>query len=327
LCSPHDDRCIVSLLSIFATAILPIVAIATAGFLLGSTRDVEAGSLNTVTVYVLVPALVFHTLTTTELGGETLVSIAVGVFLFTGVMATLAQGTGTALGNAEPLLGTFVLVSVFSNAGNYGIPVSEFAFGSLGRSTAVVYIVAQSVAMYTLGVYLAARGDGSDWREGMRAIFAIPLIYTVVAALAARWLGVVPPADTAVMETLKLVGDSAIPVMLLILGIELAETDYSAAALQVTPAVGLKMLVAPVVAVGIATVVGFENQTVARVFVLECAMPAAVTTLILTGEFAGETAGDLAATEYASTAIFVSTLVSVPLLTGLIAVLQSGMIL
>ena len=316
-----------SLLSIFATAILPIVAIAAAGFLLGKTKDVDVGSLNTVTVYVLVPALAFHTLTTTELGGGTLVSIALGVFLFTGIMATLAQGTGTLLGNTEPILGTFVLVSVFSNAGNLGIPVSEFSFGSLGRSTAVVYIVAQSIAMYTLGVYLAARGDDSDWREGMRAVFAIPLVYTVVAALLARSAGIVPPTDTAVMETLQLVGDSAIPVMLLILGIELAETDYSAAALQVTPTVGLKLLVAPVVAVGIATLVGFQNQTVARVFVLECAMPAAVTTLILTGEFAGETSDDLAATEYASTAIFVSTVISVPLLTGLIALLQSGLIL
>jgi len=32
-----------------------------------------------------------------------------------------------------------VLVSVFPNAGNYGIPVSEFAFGPAGRATAVVY--------------------------------------------------------------------------------------------------------------------------------------------------------------------------------------------
>jgi predicted permease len=317
----------VSLLGIFATAILPIVAIAAAGFALGRLRDVDADPLNTVTVYVLVPALVFHSLATTSLGGGTLASIAVGVFLFTGVMAVLAEGTGRALGETEPILGTFVLVSIFSNAGNYGIPVSEFAFGAVGRSTAVVYIAAQSVAMYTLGVYLAARGDGEDWRSGMRAIFAIPLIYTVVAALAARYLGVVPAADTATMETLKLVGDSAIPVMLLILGIELADTDYSAAAIRVTPAAALKMLVAPVVAVGIAFLIGFQNTTVARVFVLECSMPAAVTTLILTGEFASSVPDGMDATEFAGTAIFLSTVVSVPLLTGLIALLQSGVVL
>jgi predicted permease len=316
----------VSLLSIFATAILPIVAIATAGFVLGRVREVDADPLNTVTVYVLVPALVFHSLATTDLAGQTLVSVAVGVFLFTGVMTLLSEGSGRLLGESEPILGTFVLVSVFSNAGNYGIPVSEFAFGETGRATAIVYIVAQSVMMYTLGVYLAARGGEGDWRAGVRAVFAIPLVYAVAAALLARWLAVLPPADAAAMETLKLVGDSAIPVMLLILGIELAETDYSAAMLRVTPAATLKMVVAPLVAVGVATVVGFQNQTVARVFVLECAMPAAVTTLILTGEFTEAAPEGIEATEYAGTAIFLSTVVSVPILTVLIALLQAGVI-
>jgi hypothetical protein len=314
----------VSLLSIFGTAILPIVAIAAVGFALARFREVEAGSLNTVTVYVLVPALVFHSIATSSLGGRTLASIALAVFLFTGVMVGLAEVVGRGLGETEPVLGSFVLVATFANAGNYGIPVSEFAFGAVGRSTAVTYIVAQSVAMYTLGVAVAARGEGDDWRSGVRTVFSIPLVYAVAAALAARWLGVLPPADAAAMETLKLVGDSSIPVMLLILGIELADTDYGAAALSVTPAVALKMLVAPVVAVGVALLVGFENPTVARVFVLACAMPAAVTTLILTGEFAG---GEGAATEYTGTAILVSTLLSVPLLTVLIALLQSGSIL
>lgn len=313
-----------SLLGIFATAIFPIVAIAAVGFALGRLREVRVDPLNTITIYVLAPALVFHSLTTTALGGGTLLSIAAAVFLFTVVMWLLADGTGRILGKTEPILGSFVLVSIFPNAANLGIPVSEFAFGSVGRSTAVIFIAAQSVAMYTLGVYLAARGEGDDWHSGLRAVFEIPLIYIVAAALFVRYLGVAPPADAALMETLKLVGDSSIPVMLLILGIELADVDYGAAILQVIPAVGMKLLLAPVVAVGIAFLVDFRNPTVARVFVLECAMPTAVTTLILTGEFAEAVPDGMDATEFAGTVIFVSTIVSMPLLTGLIALLQSG---
>jgi predicted permease len=160
----------------------------------------------------------------------------------------------------------------------------------------------------------------------LRAIFEIPLIYTVAAALLARYLGIVPPADAAHMETVKLVGDSSIPVMLLILGIELSDVDYGAAVLTVTPAVGLKMLLAPLVGIGVALLVDFQNPTVARVFVLECAMPTAVTTLILTGEFAEEVPDGIDATEFTGTVIFVSTLVSMPLLTGVIALLQSGIL-
>jgi len=320
----------VSLLSIFGTAILPIVAISAAGFVLGRRRDVDPGGLNTITVYVLLPALVFHSLATTDLGGETLAGIAIAVFVFTGVMTLLAEGVGRSLGESEPVLGTLVLVSVFPNAGNYGIPISEFAFGSTGRSTAVVFIIAQAVAMYTLGIYVAARGEDGDWREGVRSVFTLPLIYALLAALVASWLGVLPPADNASMEAVRLVGDSAIPVMLLILGIELAETDYGAAALRVTPAVSLRMLVAPVVAVGVVLLVGafvpMGSETVRRVFVLECAMPAAVTPLILTGEFTGDASGDLDPMAYASTTILVSTLLSIPLLTVLITLLQAGLI-
>jgi len=316
----------VSLLSIFGTAILPIVALAGVGYLLARVTGVAADGLNTITIYVLAPALVFHSIATTELGARTLAAVGVGVLLFTAVMAVVAEGVGRGLGETEPLLGSLVLVSIFANAGNYGIPVSEFAFGDVGRATAVVYIAAQSVAMYTLGVYLAARGDGRDVREGLTTVFTIPLVYAVLAAILLRTLGAVPPADTAAMETVGLVGDSAIPVMLLILGIELATTKLGTATFRVTPAVVLKMAVAPVVGVGVALLVGFENPDVARVFVLECAMPSAVTTLILTGEFSGPAAGDLGATDYASTTIFATTVLSVPMLTGLIALLQAGVI-
>ncbi|MFW5935073.1 MAG: AEC family transporter, partial [Halolamina sp.] len=57
-----------SLLSIFASAILPIVLIAAVGVVLGRVKDVEPGPLNTAVVYVLAPALVLHSLMATELG-------------------------------------------------------------------------------------------------------------------------------------------------------------------------------------------------------------------------------------------------------------------
>ncbi|MHB9287097.1 AEC family transporter [Halobacteriales archaeon Cl-PHB] len=313
-----------SLLSIFGSAILPIVAIAASGFALGTWRNTEATSLNTISIYVLMPALVFDSLATTTLSSTTLLSISLGVVLFTAVMMVLAEGTGRLLAQDASVLGSFVLVSVFANSGNYGIPVSEFAFGTVGRSTAVVYVVAQSVVLYTLGVYVVARGDGDSWQQGVRSVMGTPLVYTVVLALAARWAGVLPPADAAAMETIAMVGNAAIPVMLLVLGIELTKIDYGSAMLRVSPAAVLKLLVAPVVAVGVALLLGFRNPTVARVFVLECSMPAAVTTLILTGEFASGGADNVDATAYASATIFVTTLLSVPVTTVLIAILQSG---
>ena len=313
-------------LSVFTTAILPIVAVGGVGYLLGSLRDVETGPLNTVVVYVLAPALVFHSLATTTLAGSTLVRITVAVVVFHLAAILVAEVAGRAVGASPTALAALILVTAFPNTGNYGIPVSNFAFGETGRATAVVALSVQAVLIYTLGVYVAGRGSAGGVAAGLRRVFSVPLVYAVVAALLARWLDVLPPADASAMSTLQLVGDSAIPVMLLVVGIQLARTDVGSTLSAVGGAVALKMVVAPVLGVGVALAVGFSDPVVARTFVLETAMPSAVTPIILVGEFAeGEVAG-VPVGEFVSTAIFATTLVSVVTLTAVIAILQTGVV-
>lgn len=318
----------VDLAGIFLGAVGPIVAIAAVGYVLDATRGVDPGPLNTVVVYVLAPALVFHSLAVTELDAATLLRLAAGVVAFTLAMWFVAEAVGRATGEREPLLSALVLVAIFSNSGNLGVPVSDFAFGDVGRQTAVVFLSVQSVLMYTLGVYAASRSAGSAGREGLRRVFRLPLVYAVLAALAARALGVVPAADGAAMESLQLVGDAAIPVMLLVLGVQLARTDTGAAVSRTGSAVALRLAVAPAVGLGIATLLGFGDPDVARVFVLETAMPAAVTPVILVTEFAADArAGGLTVPQYVSTSVLVTTLLSVPVLTLVIAVLRSGVVI
>ena len=314
-----------SLFSALTTAILPVLSVAGVGFLLGRYREIDVDPLAAVTLYVLMPALVFHSLVTTPISGGTAATLFAGVGLFTVVMVVAAEVVGRLVGEESPTLGSLVLSSAFPNAGNYGIPLSAFAFGGIGRSTAVLYIAAQSVLMYTLGVYVASRGASRSARDAVLTVFRLPLVYAVVLAGLVQLLGVVPPADSTAMQTLKLTGDSSIPVMLLLLGIQLANTTYGTAVSRTAPAVGLKLFVAPVAALGVALVIGLGGP-VGRVFVLECAMPAAVTPLMLTVEF-GESGGAVSAAEYVSTAIMVTTLASVLTLTALVAVLTSGSLL
>ncbi|QLG62967.1 AEC family transporter [Halorarum salinum] len=317
-----------ALLDIFVGAILPIVAIAGAGFVLGRLREVDPGPLNTAVVYVLVPALVFHSLATAPLSGETIAKLTAAVTAYVLGMVVVAEGVGRLLGESEPGLSALVLAATFPNSGNYGIPLSDFAFPAGGRPTAVLYLAIQSVLIYTVGVYVASRAGGRGGLSGVKRVLYVPLVWAVPLALGVRWLGVVPPVDGSAMRTLQLVGDSSIPVMLLILGIQLARTDYGTALSQAWVPSLLKMGVAPALAVGVALLVGFSDPTVARVFVLESAMPAAITPVILVAEFAGEgRIGGVSIAEYVSTIVLVTTLASLPVLTGLIALLQSGLVL
>ena len=314
-----------SLLGIFATAILPIVVVAAVGYALGRFNEVEPDALNTITVYVLAPALVVHSLATSSLTGGTILAIVVAVGLFTAVMVGIGELVGRLTGQTEPMLGAFVLVSVFPNTGNYGIPLADFAFGPTGRSVAVLVTALQAVLLFTVGIYIAARGGETSPLGDMKRVFGVPLVYAVVVALAARYLGVVPPADSTLMTTLELVGNASIPVMLLILGIQLAGVDTEGTLQPVGVAAALRLVVAPVVATLVVLLVGFGDSTVARVVVLLLATPTGVTTIILVGAFSSVGDG-LDPNEFTSATVLVTTVASVVSVTALVAVLQSGLL-
>ena len=323
--SLHGGHPIVSLLGIFATAILPIVGVAAIGFGLGRYKGVEADALNTITVYVLGPALVVHSLATSQLTGGTILGVVAAVGLFTAAMIAVGEVVGRVTGYREPLLGAFVLVSAFPNTGNYGIPLADFVFGPTGRGVAVLVTALQAVMLYTVGIYIAARGGESDPLTDMKRVFGLPFVYAVVVALAARWLGVVPPANSTLMETLALTGNASIPVMLLILGIQLSSVDAEGTLWPVGVASALRLVFAPVVAVGAVLLVGFENPTVARAVIVLLAAPTGVTTIILVGAFSTAESG-FDPGEFTSATVFVTTVVSVVTVTGLIAALEVGLL-
>jgi predicted permease len=159
----------------------------------------------------------------------------------------------------------------------------------------------------------------------MKRVLSFPLVYAVVGTLAARWLGVVPAASTAAMQTIQMLGNASIPVMLLILGIRLSNVEVDETITRVGVASTGKLFVAPLVGLGIALVAGFEDPTVARTFVLLTAAPTAVTPVILVGAFSDDS-GDTPPSQFVSTSVLVTTVVSVATVTLLIGVLQSGLL-
>jgi predicted permease len=316
-----------ALIGAFTNAVGPILGIAVVGYLLQQVANLDVGPLNTVGLYVLVPSLAFHSIVTTTLGGGEVLKLAVGVVVYAVVMIGLAWVVGKLTGTKGALMGALMLAAAFPNSGFVGIPLSEFAFGATGRTTAVLYLTVQSLVVYTLGVYIASSGADRGVREAVVEIFRLPLIYAIFAGVAIRALGIAPAADSAALETVGLVGNASIPVMLLILGIQLADTDVTAVTRSVAPA-ALKLAAAPFVALAIALGLGFADPTVAKVFVLESAAPAAVTPLALTIEYAEDiSTGEISAPEYLSTTIFVTTVASVGVLTVLVAVLQAGVLI
>lgn len=311
------------LLSVLVSTLVPVIVIVGIGFVFGRVQEISIVSLNAVTLHVFLPALVFYSFVTTPPGAGTSFTLVVAMIGFTLGMAGIARALGYALQESERVTGALVLTGAFPNVGNFGIPVARVAFGQTGQNVAVLFVVVQNVLIYSLGLYVASREKHTSGRQVLAQIVQFPVMYAVVLALAVGWLGVTPPA--VVMTTVGILGDAAVPLFLVILGLQMSQSISSGAISQVSPALVLKLAVAPVLGAAVVLALSFQDSEVANTFVLLCAGPTAISPLLLAQEFNGTDVTDgLSTPEYISSVIFVSLLLSIPVVGTLLVVFKTG---
>lgn len=314
------------LFDVFLTAVGPPLAIATLGYLLGRWREVDSESLSAVTIYLLLPALVFHSLVTMPIGGDTALSLVAAMVGFTAILAAVTVVVARVAGERGSVLSGATLAAAFPNVGNFGLPVATFAFGEVGRTTAVLFVLVQNILLYTLGVYYLSKSGGSAGRaSGVKRVLKLPVTYAVVAAGVVIAFDLVPPTTGSTMQSIKLMGDASIPLFLIILGLQIADMRPGQTVRRVLPTAGVKLLIAPVVAGAIAFVVGFGDTVAGHAFVVLAAGPAAVTPLVLTIEFTDDSAEGVSASEYVGTVILLTIFGSLPVVSGLILLFETGL--
>jgi predicted permease len=297
--------------SIFANDILPIFVVAAVGFALARFSDTNVKTLSAVSFNALSPCLVFDQLVRSSIGGGVFGRMVIFCILLTTVMGIVAWVAALPFRLNRQTLTSFLLVVMFSNSGNYALPVVLFAFGREALAYASVYFVASAIVTYTVGVGVAASGRG-DVRHVLKGIVRVPALYAVAAAGLVLVTQTVVPL--AIMRPVTLLGDAAIPVMLLILGMQLERAVMPNRPGIVALAVGLSLLVGPIV--GIALTMGLGLTGLARqVAIVGASMPAAVITTVLALEF------DLDPS-FATGAVFLSTILSPFTLVVLLAYLQ-----
>ena len=314
-----------SLGSVFTSAVAPPLAIAALGYLLGRWKDIDIEPLSTVTIYLLLPALIFHSLATIPLSGVTALGLVVVMCGFTAIMALTTAIVGSLFKESGTILSGAMLAAAFPNVGNFGIPVATFAFGDIGRTTAVVFSIVQNVLMYTLGVYVLSRnGDGNRARvAAVKRVFALPMTYAVIAAGGALAFDLVPPPDGPTMQAVEMMGNASIPLFLIILGLQIADMAPKSTVRRVLPTVTLKLLIAPVVAVSVGLATGLVDTTAGQAFIVLAAGPAAVTPLVLTIEFTDSTGDGLSPVDYVGTVILLTIAGCLPIVTSLILLFAS----
>jgi malate permease and related proteins len=269
------------LLAIFANDVLPIFLVAGVGFLAARFLRADVRTLSRVSFNALSPCLVFHLLVTSSVGADDFFRMgALAVITILGV-GVVARGAAAALGLDRATTVALLIVVMFSNSGNYGLPVVLFAFGKDALAHATVYFVVNAVAIYTLGVLLASSGHLS-LPAALKGMLKVPAVWGAVAAGLAMWLHIeVPPM---VMRPVELLSGAALPVMILVLGMQLERSSWPTRPGLVAAATALTLVVTPLIAWGAVGLLGIHG--VARqAAILQSGMPSAVLTTVLALEY------------------------------------------
>jgi hypothetical protein len=264
----------VSLVLQVAQIVAPVFLLAAIGYAwvrgLGWHYDVEFVTRLSMTLST--PCLIFMALMRSEVDPRLLRDT---------VLAALAAylAVGLAVWGLVRLLGldrqTYWAPITFGNTGNLGLPIALFAFGQVGFDMAVVVFAVMAIISFTFGVWVVA-GGGSP-ANAIRE----PLVWGTLAGslfLALGWS--VPPVVAA---SLDLVGQMAIPLMLITLGVAISRLQPRALGRAIwLCAAKLAICLAASLAVGL----WFDlPRTALGVLVLQVSTPVAVTSYMLATKY------------------------------------------
>jgi predicted permease len=212
---------------VLTNVILPVFFIIFLGFLLRRYGKGDLKTFSRAQLYVLSPALAFMSLAKAEADTPLILRVLLFIVCMEAVILALALGIGFLTKRDRTERQAIVITSVFMNSGFYGIPVCMLAFGEWGMIYATIFMVASSIIQSTAGIFLASMGRQST-RDAFVSIFKVPIIWAIILARLLVYLRALPPAP--LMKMINLLGESAIPLGLILLGMQLERIWLESAA-------------------------------------------------------------------------------------------------
>ena len=284
---------------IFALSVLEIVApvflLAGIGFIwvkLGFEYRIEF--VTRLAMTLAVPSLIFVSLVNTTLEPTALAAITLASLAAYASVSVVVLALVRIFGLDRQ---TYAAPLIFGNTGNLGLPLALFAFGHTGLAYAVVVFAVMAILSFTYGIWLVA-GTGSLGKAAKE-----PLAWATVAGAVFLWQGWKLP--TFANNTLDLVGQMAIPLMLITLGVAVA---------RLSPAGLLRPILLSLLKLGVCVPVAWAvamyfdlDHAAFGILVLQIATPVAVTSYMLAEKY-GADANAVAGLVVASTVIAIGAL-------------------
>lgn len=199
--------------------LFPVMALVCVGYAIGRWLKPDFRPINRINMDTFLPALVFSSLATMPLDTAQLPLIYASLIavLIPGIlMIPICKLGGWNFKAWAPL-------HMFRNSGNLAIPLFTYTFGETALSSAVLLFVVSACLHISLGLALLSRGGS------FRQIFTAPVFIATVVAMLFNLSGT--PVWKPLYEATALLGQAAVPVMLLSLGSQM--TNMRLAGLRV----------------------------------------------------------------------------------------------
>jgi predicted permease len=299
--------------SVFTHVLLPILVMFGFGWLIDRRSRLDLSSLVKLNIYLFVPAFIFVHVVDSNLSGGAAArimgftaSIIASMFLLSALVGRLMKYEP---GHTRALQ----LATMFYNSGNYGIPLMALAYPGVGPLLQVFIVLTQNISTFTVGLALAASTHRSGWRLALPMLRQVSL-WAVLSAVIVRLFHLPVQEVRWLWVPLQYISDALVAFALITLGVQLSQTKARQSLSRLGWALGLRLLVAPLIAAALVPVFGFKGQE-ATIMIVSSSFPTAVNTALIAHEFNADS-------HFAAAVVFYATLLSMITVTLLIALLR-----
>ncbi len=289
------------MISIFLKVIIPVIIIFFIGFIFGKKFSLDQRSFSSVSIYILTPCLVFISLLESkDFFKLSTLKIFISITILVAVTYTIIEMISRIFNIKKELKTILLLTLILPNTGNYGMPVVEYAYGKEALPIASILLIIYIFFTNTLGVYIASN-EKSNFKSAFSNILKIPVFYAMLIAIILSLFKVKLPEQ--ILAPIRAIGYSAIPVNLLLVGINLSNVKINKNLTSVIIISLIKLFIIPLAGFFILRIFKISGLEF-RVSMLQIAMPSAIYSSILATHFEGNE-------KLASEIVLVSLLISI----------------
>lgn len=237
----------------------------------------DAKPLNTLLIYVALPALVFTTVQPAEADWRLAVMPGIA-WLVALVGIAVAWGLTRLLRLEGPTAGAFILVAVFGNTAYIGYPIASALLGDAGLVRAIFYdLFGNTAAIITLGALVASHYGQHDLKVNpLREIVTFPPFIALAFALVLRSV----PVPDLVGSWLGALGKLVVPLIMVSVGLSLKPRSVREHLSKIAAIAGVKIVLLPLLALAIGTLVTRDSASL-RILVLEAGVPSMMLTVVI----------------------------------------------